>query len=200
MTLPDVCASIPVDLDALAPPPGLFLHASRLHGQPHVARVVVHALNLVAAVGCPEEAPRVWAAAYLHDLARRHDGYCTRHGADAWLRLPELPAVASLFHQAGVSEEDCPAIEYAVTIHCQGEPDPGHPHYRLAALLKDADGLDRVRLYDLNPKYLRHEAARTMVTFARQLYERSHKALMPGPAYFSELWPIAMQLLTQSEA
>jgi len=69
------------------PLPSLFLHRSHLHGQAHVARVVVHGLRLVQATDCPEEAPRLWAAAYLHDIARRHDGGCRRHGRDAWERL-----------------------------------------------------------------------------------------------------------------
>jgi hypothetical protein len=173
----------------MIPPPELFLHRSYLHGQAHVARVLVHALRLVEAVGAEEEAPRIWAAVYLHDIARRHDGGCRRHGADAWARLASLPDVQALFTRGGVHPEDHPAIEAAVTRHCNGEPSPGEPHYRLMALLKDADGLDRVRLGDLKPQWLRHDEARTMVAFAQRLYDETNYVLKPGPNYFGRLWP-----------
>jgi hypothetical protein len=57
------------------------------------------------------------------------------------------------------------------------------------ALLKDADGLDRVRLGDLRLEWLRHDEARTMVAFAQQLYDETNYALKPGPDYFGRLWP-----------
>lgn len=41
-----------------------------------------------------------------------------------------------------------------------------HPHWPLIALLKDADGLDRVRLGDLDPRYLRYPESRGMVVRA----------------------------------
>ena len=59
--------------------PLLFTHAGTLHGQAHVSRVMVYAFRLIAATGWIEEAPRLWASVYLHDLARTHDGLCYRH-------------------------------------------------------------------------------------------------------------------------
>ncbi len=180
--------------DELVPVPELFWHASRLHGQAHVSRVLVHGLRLVAQVGCPEEVSRLWAAVYLHDIARRHDGHCTRHGADAWARLADLPDLQALFTRGGVRSADYPAIQAAVTLHCSGEPEAGHPHHRLISLLKDADGLDRVRLHDLNPRYLRHADAREMVPFAERLFDATNRSLPTGPDYFSRLWPEAVRL------
>ena len=40
-------------------------------------------------------------------------------------------------------------------------------------VLKDADGLDRVRLGDLNPSYLRTKAAMQLIETARRLDELS---------------------------
>jgi hypothetical protein len=37
--------------------------------------------------------------------------------------------------------------------------------------LKDADGLDRARLFDLNPDYLRHRETRAWVEPAHRLYQ-----------------------------
>ena len=193
--LVDVRALIPLPDADMVPPPELFLHRSYLHGQAHVARVLVHALRLIEATHAEEEAPRLWAAVYLDDIARLHDGGCNRHGADAWVRLASLPETQALLARGGVRQEDHPAIEAVVTRHCNGGPSPGEPHYRLMALLKDADGLDRVRLGDLRPEWLRHDEARTMVAFAQQLHDETNYALKTGPDYFGRLWPEVQRLL-----
>jgi hypothetical protein len=195
MKLDDVRALIPLPDADMVPPPELFLHRSSLHGQAHVARVLVHALRLIEATGADVEAPRLWAAVYLHDIARRHDGGCKRHGADAWARLATLPDTQALLVRGGVQPEDHAAIAAAVTRHCNGEPSPGEPHYRLMALLEDADGLDRVRLGDLRPDWLRHDEARTMVDFAQRLFNETYRQLETGPDYFARLWPEARRIL-----
>ncbi|MBR1845947.1 MAG: hypothetical protein IJ792_05040, partial [Oscillospiraceae bacterium] len=43
---------------------------------------------------------------------------------------------------------------------------------RLTQLLKDADGLDRVRVWDLDVNYLRREASKQREDFAEYLYAR----------------------------
>ncbi len=193
MTPSEVRARIPVGDAEMVPPPDLFLHPSRLHGQAHVARVLVHGFRLIAATGYVEETAKLWAAVYLHDIARQHDGHCTRHGADAWARLASLPHVEALLARGGVQAGDYAAIETAVTIHCRGELSQDHPHWRLTSLLKDADGLDRVRLGDLDPRYLRNPEAKQMVTFAEELYSQT-SGWMPAAEYFTKLWPQAVRL------
>lgn len=180
---------IPLPLARLVPPPELFTHASVVHGQAHVARVMVHAFRLIAATGWHDEAPRLWAAVYLHDLARTHDGRCHCHGADAMRRFESMPDVRQLFEAGGVVTADYGVIATAVVHHCQPqELDPSHPHWRLTSLLKDADGLDRVRLGDLDPRYLRHAASQTMVPFARSLYDGTWGRIPVGDGHFEELW------------
>lgn len=200
MNLDSVRARIQLPDDDMVPPPELFLHKSYIHGQAHVARVLVHALRLVAATGAEEETSRLWAAVYLHDIARRHDGGCKRHGADAWARLADLPDVQALFARGGVRPDDYPAIQVAVTRHCNGEPERGERHYRLMALLKDADGLDRVRLGDLRSDWLRHDEARTMVDFAQRLFTETYRQLETGPDYFARLWPEVRRILAHGPA
>jgi hypothetical protein len=193
-TLEDVRALVPLADAEMVPPPGLFLHESGLHGQAHVARVLVHAFRIVAATGHLEETARLWAAVYLHDIARVHDGRSRRHGADAWVRLAGLRDVQALFARGGVREEDYPAIRAAVTWHSDGEPLPDHPHRRLVSLLKDADGLDRVRLGDLDPNYLRLPESRKMVAFAEALYRATDGRLDVGDDHFARLWEEAIGL------
>jgi hypothetical protein len=190
---------IALPLAELAPPPSLFTHPSTLHGQSHVVRVMVHAFRLIAATGWSDEAPRLWAAVYLHDIARTHDGVCYRHGADAMKKFKSLPRLRVLFAQAGVRNDDYPLIHTAVVHHCRREElNRAHPHWRLTSLLKDADGLDRVRLGDLDPGYLRNPEAREMVGFAEALFEET-VGVANGSDHFEHLWPEALRILeTQS--
>lgn len=62
-------------------------------------------------------------------------------------------------------------------------------------LLKDADGLDRVRLGDLDPSYLRFPEARDMVGFAEDLYCATNGKFPPSPDYFERLWAEVQRLL-----
>jgi hypothetical protein len=110
-------APVPLPLASLAPAPELFTHPSTLHGQAHVSRVLVHAFRLLDATGWSEEAPRLWAAVYLHDIARTHDGRCSRHGRDAMTKFETLPQLRELFAQGGVQESDYGVIRTAVTYH-----------------------------------------------------------------------------------
>ena len=174
---------------SLVPPPELFTHASTLHGQAHVSRVMVHAFRLIAATGWAEEASRLWAAVYLHDIARTHDGLCHRHGGDAMTRFETLSEVRDLFAQGGVAESDYAAIRTAVVHHClPRELARTHPHWRLTSLLKDADGLDRVRLGDLDPGYLRNREAHDMVAFAASLFTETDGTIPVGHGHFAALW------------
>jgi len=181
----------------MLPLPELFLHRSTLHGQAHVGRVMIHALRLVEATGVVDDARTVWAAVYLHDVARTHDGKEPGHGAAAWRRLETLPAVRNLFERAGVREADLPAIQAAVTRHSRGEASEGSPHQRVTDLLKDADGLDRVRLGDLNPRALRTPEARAMVEFARRLYHRTNERCPLSSGHFRHLWLETQRLLAE---
>lgn len=191
MTLEQVRALLGVADDEILPPPALFRHDSRVHGRSHVARVMVHAFRLVAATGLVEEMPRLWASVYLHDLARTHDGHSRGHGAAAWdrfARLKDLPGVAELFERGGVRREDHPAIQQAVTLHSSGEPREDDPHRHLVCLLEDADGLDRVRIHDLDPRYLRFDEAREMVDFAEALSAATRLEPRPEGNDFEWMW------------
>ena len=184
-----------LEIAELVPAPGLFCHASTLHGQAHVSRVLVHALRLIEATGWKEEAPRLWAAVYLHDIARTHDGHCEVHGRRAMDRLPALHSVLELFAKGGVTSSDFEQIETAVVHHCRPQELPrSHPHWRLASLLKDADGLDRVRLGDLNPRYLRHPESKTMVAFAERLFSETDGVAPTGKDHFARLWQEATRI------
>jgi hypothetical protein len=116
------------------------------------------------------------------------------HGRRAVQRLKNLAPVQDLFREMGLGTEDLRDVGYAVARHSQWEePSARHRAYRLAALMKDADGLDRVRIEDLDPKYLRHPEAKKMARFAERLFWASH-GLAEGETHFGQIREIALDL------
>jgi hypothetical protein len=137
---------------------------SAVHGTGHIGRVLLWAWAL--ARGTPHQDAVLWAAA-CHDLMRFDDGPDPEHGrrAGLWVRnvLPEF---------LGQPPADLETIASACDWHV--DPDSRaewrHP---VLWLLKDADGLDRARLGDLDPRYLRSPEARELVPAAWDLANRT---------------------------
>ena len=125
-------------------------HDSRLHGVGHMMRVFI-LQELICdqlegqGVAVDRQATR-WAAS-VHDVGRVDDGVDYEHG----------------WRSAEWMKENLPPAMTPETVDTATE----------LKVLKDADGLDRVRLGDLDESYLRTEAAKTLVETARQLYELS---------------------------
>ena len=106
-----------------------------------------------------------------------------------------MPDTQDLLTRGGVRTEDMASIETAVSHHCQPEELARENEYwRLTWLLKDADGLDRVRLGDLDPRRLRFPESPGMVRFAQRLHDETNWSLTPGPDYFKSLWRDALAL------
>ncbi len=186
-------------ISPFVPLPQHFRHVSKIHGQAHVARVMVHALRLIEATGWEDEAARLWAAVYLHDLERTHDGRCHKHGADAVARWRAQESLRLHIFSAGIDQADREPVEIAVALHCQPDsemPSNDHAQWRLVALLKDADGLDRVRLGDLDPKFLRLPESKTMVAFAQTLYDKTHEIVPEGDDHWADVTEIAQGILS----
>jgi hypothetical protein len=102
---------------------------------------------------------------------------------------------ARLFARGGVKNEDYTIIHTAVVHHClPKELDRAHAHWRLTSLLKDADALDRVRLGDLDPRYLRNVDAQSMAGFAQALFDRTDGVVATGDDHFAALWPEAVRI------
>lgn len=179
--------------DRFVPLPEMFRHPSTLHGQAHVTRVMVHAIRLAEATGQTDTlGPRLWASVFLHDLARTHDGVCHVHGAHAAARLRAETDLQARLAEAGLTPGDYDAIEAAVTAHSAPKEVPrDHAHWPLIALLKDADGLDRVRLGDLDPRYFRHPHTAAMVPFAERLFRATDRVVPTGEGHFAKVWEMA---------
>ena len=158
---------LPPDLDRFLPDDAWFGFRPRgIHGAPHTTRVLVWAAALANRIGRPEAIRReelFWAAA-VHDVGRVDDGLDRGHGRRSaeWVldRLgAERPAAAS---------SDLRFVAELCTWHEVAD----HEVERLTLellVLKDADGLDRVRLGDLDPARLRLQHARRLVEAAARL-------------------------------
>lgn len=151
------------------------LYKSRVHGSGHIHRVLLFAALIAWKEGLEESLVRQYfLAASYHDVGRTFDGYDLDHGARSAQQLAEL---------TGQTGESLAQLQAAVTAHAR--PDGQleeivrsfHPRdydraVELTRLLKDADNLDRVRLGDLQVRFLRHKSARELADFALRLLAR----------------------------
>lgn len=147
-----------------------ILYQSHTHGVGHIERTM-----LFGALVCMNESidlmlsEDVLRCCALHDIGRIDDRYDEEHGCRSSARIAKLGLDAD-FH--------CPLPSRAA-IHAHSMPDacmmyvPGEygieadeTYLTLVRCLKDADNLDRVRIYDLDPSFLRFESTRRMVPLA----------------------------------
>lgn len=152
-----------------------FSHYSIKHGINHTYRVMLHCIFLGGKLKNIQSTRCSFCAAFIHDLARRHDGFCTKHGL--WAIQEKLPSFSDMFLLMGLLEDDFEAIELAVVNHSElNEISAHHLYYTTVALLKDADALDRVRLGEdnLNPKFFRLEESHHLIPFAKRLFEQTN--------------------------
>lgn len=160
------------------------LYQSKVHGSGHINRVML----LAGLIACQEDLEESFlrqylAAAAYHDVGRTFDGLDLDHGTASALRLEELTGYAGqalIELQAAVAAHSQPDRRMKEIVESY-QPENLSRAMELAALLKDADNLDRVRLGDLKVKYLRHESARNLVGVTKRLFRRDQqcKQLLP---------------------
>lgn len=151
--------------------PQYFDTQSLLHGINHTYRVMYHCLELGEVLQCRKASKLAFMGAYIHDMARQHDGYCTEHGS--WASIRKLPLFRGLFLAAGASEEDLKLISTAVYQHSLPIDLSTSDHaWQVSALLKDADALDRIRLGENNlmSEFLRFRESILLIEPAKELF------------------------------
>ena len=141
-----------------------FERPRSIHGVKHAWRVLFHTLMIC----------ELWiAAALYHDIGRDNDGLCYVHGK----RSVEKMAALNL---APADPTDFATMKFMVTYHCiddrqakaeleKVDSATRDRAWRLFGVLKDADGLDRVRINDLDVKYLRNPESLRLAGLAREL-------------------------------
>lgn len=147
--------------------------SATIHGVAHTARVLTHALAIAEALGL-----RAWEREALACAARWHDIGRTDDTADYYHGAKSAGKVVGLGLHRGVSAPVLEAALFAVTHHCCPDEhaeraaarsaDP-EATMRVFRVLKDADGLDRVRIDDLDPSMLRFDVSRTRVDRAWEM-------------------------------
>ena len=157
-----------------------ILFTSRVHGVGHIERVI----NLGAHVAQNEslddnETKMLLFCCSYHDIGRHSDWLDRKHGSKS-ARLLEKGKVKGFINS--FDEEDRRIILASIAAH--SDSDKKLPSYEvkygvsqhskyetISSCLKDADNLDRVRLKDLNVKYLRHEKSIALAIYAQELFD-----------------------------
>ncbi len=156
------------------------LYTSLVHGEGHIERTMLHGAFCAMAEGLdePDTALLLDACAY-HDVGRINDWYDEEHGHRSAQVIGELTGQTGqelIMLQAAVdahSRKDNVLEETLKSYHPADYPRT----LVLAQLLKDADGLDRVRIHDLKTSFLRRSASVDRADFAFYLYSRYELAL-----------------------
>jgi hypothetical protein len=143
------------------------------HGIGHITRVLVwtaRLADLVTPLQPLRRAELLWAAG-LHDICRETDGRDREHGARAaaW--------VLSEFARVRPAQAATLDLELIASL-CRGHVPPDDSLPRAAwsdelRVLKDADGLERVRIHDLDPTRLRWPVSASLEPDAWELLRRS---------------------------
>jgi len=140
--------------------------------------VLIHAQAIAEARDLdPDWFESVVLAVAWHDIGRTHDGREPEHGPNSVAKVKRLGLAEGIrpqilartfFAMEWHSVSDHHALDKAAVLEPGHRPEPG-TMLRVLWLLKDADGLDRVRIYDLDPGQLRYEESIKLVDRAWQL-------------------------------
>ncbi len=137
-----------------------------IHGIPHVTRVLIWTSVIVARIGRIDALrwrELFWAAA-VHDVARVDDGVDRGHGTRAARWVEEDLATV----RTATGSLDIAFIAELCRWHEVADGDIERLSLELL-ILKDADGLDRCRIADLDPRRLRFQTSLDLVEPAATL-------------------------------
>ena len=156
------------------------LYESKIHGLGHIERTLCHGAMCAMDERLNQaDTELLLDACSYHDIGRSRDSLDFEHGSVA-ARFIGLVT--------GWTGEDLLILKAAVEAHSRKEkdlpevlnryaPQDLERAKRIAQLLKDADGLDRVRICDLNVNFLRRESTVHREPFAHSLYIRYQTAV-----------------------
>ncbi len=154
--------------------PSYFFSPNSIHGVLHAKRVLLLSLTLSHLNDLNKTDTGILVKASLyHDIGRTHDGVCYEHGRNSFKKSIRLGLID------GEVNENNEVLRYVIVNHCLHDNlaetldeyfiDNRERAVRLLKLFKDSDGLDRVRISDLDVKYLRYPLSKELVSFAEYL-------------------------------
>ncbi|MFW6007902.1 MAG: HD domain-containing protein [archaeon] len=157
--------------------PEYFHNPKGIHGLLHAKHVLflclvlsrLHDLNY-------EDFNILCTCAIYHDIGRTHDMFCLKHGNDSFKKMLKLNLINNDYYDYENEE----IIHYIINNHCINDKiafkrikkyniKDKNRAIKLLKIFKDADDLDRVRLGDLDVKYLRFNNSKKLVLLAQQL-------------------------------
>ena len=150
-----------------------YLYQSHIHGVAHIERVLLFGGLIAMQNHCNEEDTKLLlTACSYHDIGRIDDSLDDDHGRRSSEKLPSVISLSSedmAIVQAAIYSHSIDDSRMENVIASFGILDKARA-IRIAKMLKDADALDRVRVYDLDPNYLRFPCSCQYVNFANSLY------------------------------
>ena len=148
--------------------PELFLNDGGGHGPAHTKRVLYLALMIAEDYNLSDEEYEILAlACCYHDIGRMHNDTDDNHGELSAQKVIEM----GLLEQYNSTSKEKELILNLIRMHCLDDHlfDAEGRRKLLYQILKDADGLDRVRYGDLNPRYLRLGKSKRSIPTASSL-------------------------------
>lgn len=154
----------------------LFQDSKGIHGYNHTYRVWILCMKLAQLMKLSKEDTRLLliCAAY-HDIGRTNNLVDDEHGVKSYNKALQNDLLPS-----DLDEDDKRIIRFVIENHSLNDAEARERMnayslsnlervWRLYLVFKDADGLDRCRINDLNVKYLRTKEAESVVKFAYEL-------------------------------
>ena len=140
-----------------------------IHGIGHIYRTMIGCALLGQLIQKPRAGLLAFCGAYIHDLARETDGIEPEHGENAVLKhFPQFDRIWDKYQLTKVEQEQ---VKHAVVQHSVCEwMQPTDAGYHVMAILKDADALDRCRIGDLDPTWLRYQESRLLIRIIKRIY------------------------------
>ena len=140
-----------------------------IHGMGHVRRVLFWADAIAENYNLTDKDKIILGlACCYHDIGRIHNGEDDLHGKLSCDKIVEL----NLLDGWDLKEHEKELVLRLIAAHCLSDNlFIGTIRDKLLFnILKDADGLDRVRIFDLDPNYLRLDASHELVDVAWKLF------------------------------
>lgn len=151
------------------------LYRSRVHGVGHIERTMVHGAMCAWAEGLSEADSRLLLTmCSYHDTGRICDYLDGAHGRRSAEKLAALTGLTGEDLREAMAGVEAHSVSDGLMEGILATHAPENlPRARmLAQMLKDADGLDRVRIDDLDVSYLRRAPSRERGRFAQVLFDR----------------------------
>lgn len=153
-----------------------ILYRSLTHGQGHIERTILFGALIAKGEELSiEDTKLLLLCCSYHDIGRSDDSYDLQHGICSAEKLEEC-GIAGMFDditlaKAAISTHAVPD-ERMEEFRIKHDVKDKERYYRIARCLKDADGLDRVRICDLDTNHLRHRSSKKLENLAEWVFSK----------------------------